>query len=271
MVPLNTVANVEYIGNDSAYQFPITFPTFENSNILASVVDALDVETPLVLGVDFSLQNIGRAGTNAQLTLIDAGQAWLSSSMLATGYTLRIQFSPVAFQPARLRTLGAFAPEAIEKSLDRLTMNVLALKDTLVTAITVVANGVFALESDMVQAQADIDNLEIDMLAAETVINDHEIRIDALEAVNTAFIVQPQGASFTAEYDKLHITSGTLIVQLPAPVANKLIRIKKSDNGILTLVRNAVEQIDGVSANKSFASTKESITLVTDGTNWFLI
>jgi hypothetical protein len=129
VIPLITPATLEYIGNNTASVFAITFPTYEVETIEAVVTDAVGISTDLSLTTDYTLDSVGLPNTNASLTLVSDGQAWLSAGKLKTGYTLYIKFSTQSFQPARFRDLGRFSPEVFEKTLDRLTMNVKAIKD----------------------------------------------------------------------------------------------------------------------------------------------
>lgn len=142
-VPYNTPAVLSFEGTyisgypgASTVSFPITFPTFEISNIEACVVDEDGDVVDLLLGIDFTLDDIDIANTDGQLTLIDAGQAYQYMGRLRIDYTLYIKFDSTAFQPARFRDLGRFAPENIEKSMDRVTMAVLAINARLDRAVT---------------------------------------------------------------------------------------------------------------------------------------
>lgn len=145
-VAYNTPAEKQYLGTDGAKVFGIDFPTFEDSNVKVEVIDVNGVVTDLVQVTDYTLQNIGK--TSPQVTLVDAytedgsgnvvtpRQAWLhSSGNLATGYTLNIKFDTQAYQPAILTgpsSLGNF-----QKAIDRLTMNILAIKALASRALTV--------------------------------------------------------------------------------------------------------------------------------------
>lgn len=82
-----------------------------------------------------------------------------------------------------------------------------------------------------------------------------------------------KNSNFVAEYGKLYVISsiGTIDVTLPPPVASKIVKIKKLGNNQVTLIRSGSEKIDDVTANKVLTSTKESVTLVSDGADWFII
>lgn len=90
--------------------------------------------------------------------------------------------------------------------------------------------------------------------------------------------VDTQTANFTAESGKLHVVNpagASLNIQLPAPSANFHCVIKDLSGDLLnktvTIVRNGVENIDGVASNYQLESDKESVQLFSDGTDWFLI
>lgn len=128
-VALNTLSVLSYIGNDTTSVFPITFPTYESSNVEAVVTDAAGVATSLSLTTHYTLANIGVPTTSASLTLVNSAFAWLTAGKLKTGYQLHIKFNANASQPLKGRDWGAFAPERFEKTLDRLAMSIIAVKE----------------------------------------------------------------------------------------------------------------------------------------------
>lgn len=128
-VAVNTSAVVPYIGNGTAYVFPITFPTFETENIEIEVSDVDGNTESLDLDTHFSLANIGKPGVQGSVTLIDTADEWLTGTgKLKTGYTLYVKFAANPSQPMKGRDWGQFAPERFERTLDRLTMNIAAVK-----------------------------------------------------------------------------------------------------------------------------------------------
>jgi hypothetical protein len=131
LIPLNTpVKTDDFVGDGSEQiEFPIPFPIFNSYDIVAEVVNPLGVVTTLTYETHFTLSSIGIPNTNPSLTLIISPSfIWTDTYGLKQNYTLKIKFSNVAEQPAKLRDLGRFAPEVFEKVLDRLTMNILAVK-----------------------------------------------------------------------------------------------------------------------------------------------
>lgn len=127
-VALNTSAVIPYIGNGTASVFPITFPTFENENIEVEVSDADGNTESLDLNTDFTLANIGKPGVQGSVTLVNTGAAYLNAGKLASGYTLYVKFAANPSQPMKGRDWGQFAPERFERTLDRLCMNIAAVK-----------------------------------------------------------------------------------------------------------------------------------------------
>lgn len=84
-------------------------------------------------------------------------------------------------------------------------------------------------------------------------------------------VVQTEAVSFPVEYSKYHICTAALTATLPAPVANGRVTVKNLSGGTVTIARNATESIDGTAADYVSTSTNESITMVSDGTDWYII
>jgi len=288
MIALTETASISYPRNSTVIEFTIPFPTFEKENVEVQVVDALDVVTALEIDDDYTLEDIGIPNRDASLTLVVAAQPWLDAGGgLKAGYILQIKFTKEAQQPARLRDLGRFAPEAIEKSLDRLAMTIKANSEQ----STINTGGIFVIQSDLdstnvnVSAlQADVSTLEAQMVAALADIVTLEADVATLQAEMVTAqadivtlqsspaadpVVEAVAIDFTAQYSKAYLTTGALFIQLPVPVANRSFKIKKSDGSTVTLVRNAGEKIEFVASNKTLTSTREGVTLLTDGTDWF--
>jgi hypothetical protein len=87
-----------------------------------------------------------------------------------------------------------------------------------------------------------------------------------------------QTANFTAENGKMYPINpagATLNIQLPAPSASFHCVLKDLSGDLLnktvTIVRNGVENIDGVASNLQLESDKESVTIISDGSDWYLI
>ncbi|MEB3209509.1 MAG: hypothetical protein VKK63_11435 [Synechococcus sp.] len=66
--------------------------------------------------------------------------------------------------------------------------------------------------------------------------------------------------------------AGGIAVKLPTPVSGKIVVVKKIDSaaGTVTIQQNNTDTIDGASS-KSLYYQYETMTFVSDGTNWFII
>ena len=69
------------------------------------------------------------------------------------------------------------------------------------------------------------------------------------------------------------VTTGAsnITIKLPAPSAGKIVRVKKVDSaaGQVIIAQNSAETVDGASS-KTLYYQYESMTFVSDGTNWFV-
>lgn len=66
--------------------------------------------------------------------------------------------------------------------------------------------------------------------------------------------------------------AGGITVKLPTPAAGKMVIVKKTDSGAgpVTVSRNSTDTIDGATS-KALYYQYESMTFVSDGTNWFIV
>jgi hypothetical protein len=84
-------------------------------------------------------------------------------------------------------------------------------------------------------------------------------------------VIQAKVANFNAANGFIYITTGAISAQLPAPAVGTKIIIKKTDNSTVTILRNGAENIEGAAASFLLTSTRQAVTLISDGTNWFII
>lgn len=110
----------------------------------------------LTEGVDYTVSGLNPAGTPAStgsITLINAGQAWLSGNNLATGWILTIIRALALSQNTSFRNQGDFYRSSLEDALDYLTMliqdeasGIFILTDqvTGIQYLMIMINGVFS-------------------------------------------------------------------------------------------------------------------------------
>jgi len=102
-----------YTGNGATAVYPFTFKVLDEGDLLVIRTNLSSVPTTLQVNVDFTVTGEGNP-TGGTVTLL-AGN-------LTSGFGLFIGRSMLLRQPTSLRTQGAFRPEALEESLDRITM-----------------------------------------------------------------------------------------------------------------------------------------------------
>ena len=141
----------EYIGDGLASTFGMVFPAGSSSELLiylryvgTDAVIAYDLPgndtelypmQPLTEGVDYTLSNLNIPSVYGSLSLIDAGQLWITLGKLATDWNLIIRYDLDVFQSSSFRDLGVHAPINFEKALDRLTMGIKGMKYRMFDAV----------------------------------------------------------------------------------------------------------------------------------------
>lgn len=113
----------DYTGNGSVATYSYNFKIFQKSELVATIADLTTppIETQLVVDVDYTVSGVGTAA-GGSITLIDSGQSWLSGGNLKTGYRLCIRRVRSLTQTTDIRNQGAYYPESIEDTFDKLVM-----------------------------------------------------------------------------------------------------------------------------------------------------
>lgn len=101
-----------FSGNDVTVSFPYAFKIFSDSDLKVTHVDALDVETVLTLGIDYTVTGAGDSGGNILYPV--------SGDPLATGETLIAVSDIDVKQLTDLSNQGGFFPEVHETAFDKL-------------------------------------------------------------------------------------------------------------------------------------------------------
>lgn len=115
-----------YVGAGSASTFPFAFPVWNQNQITVTAAPTTPGSAyALTVGVDFTVAGLNPAGTPAavgSITLIGAGQLWMSGLNLATGWILTIVRTLALAQNTSIRNQGDFLRSSLEDALDYLTM-----------------------------------------------------------------------------------------------------------------------------------------------------
>lgn len=119
MALTSTTNRNDYVGNGATSVYSYTFRIFVNTDLRVTVRNTANgTETQLILTTDYTVSGVGDVG-GGSITLVNAGQAWLSSGNLATGYELTIRRVRPLTQTTDIRNQGDFFPESHEDEFDR--------------------------------------------------------------------------------------------------------------------------------------------------------
>jgi hypothetical protein len=251
-VALNTLAVLPYIGNGTASVFPVTFPTFENENIQVEVSDVDGNTEALDLTTDFTLADIGKPGVNGSVTLVNNANAYLTGTgKLKTGYTLYVKFAANVSQPMKGRDWGQFAPERFERTLDRLAMNIAAVKAIASKALAVqTGDGASVTLPSLAGNASKILQVKADESGFEYGVTSGQIQQWALDA---------QTSASDAEQDRIDAqTAAGAAASSESAASTSAGNAASQASAAQTYKNNAQTYADGAAASASQAS--QSVT-----------
>lgn len=151
--PINT-----YTGDGATNSYPFTFEVFLQTQLDVIVVAPDATVYTLDLGTDYTVSGLSPTGGGAMpgsITLVNSGQAWLTSGNLTTDYILTIERTLPIAQTYSIRNQGDYYPEFLENALDYIVMliqqnenNQLVLTDTVTgrTYQLLMVNGVLSTQ-----------------------------------------------------------------------------------------------------------------------------
>lgn len=115
---------ISYLGNGSVNTYSFPYSVFLASH-LTITVNGPTANYLLVLNTDYTVTGLSPNGSPAQsgsITLVNAGQAWLTGGNLSTGFTITIQRILPIVQNTSVRNQGDFYPATLEDAYDYITM-----------------------------------------------------------------------------------------------------------------------------------------------------
>lgn len=116
-LPVSTRRN-SYVGTSLLNEYDFTFKIFNQADIKVVVENLAGTLTTLVLNTDYTVDGVGEA-SGGSITLVSAGQAWLTTGYLTTGYKLAILGNKSYLQELSIRNQGAYYPSVVEDQLDK--------------------------------------------------------------------------------------------------------------------------------------------------------
>lgn len=117
-------------------------------------------------------------------------------------------------------------------------------------------------------SQASLLRIAIDNLAEGRNV---WLSADATPQISALDKVTAKTSGYTAVEGDFFIncTSGTFTITLPPSISGKLYDIKNSGIGTITVQANGAQTIDG--ENTQSLIEDESITIIGDGSNWYIL
>lgn len=195
-----------YTGNDSASAFTFSFKVFADTDIrVVSTVIATSVETDLVLNTNYTVAR------NADQDTSPGGTVTYKVGGVTTAYPSTHKLTIVGNfsyeQPTDIPNGGAFFASVVETALDRLTLLIKQIKETVDRAVTVDA-------SDTTDPSVLIDTLVASSAAAAQAAIDAEAARIAAEA---AALSVPSADAIQEQTQTKFTTGGTSTAYTGAP------------------------------------------------------
>lgn len=158
-----------YSGNDVATAFAFAFKVFSAADVLVVFTSAIDVETDLTLGTDYTVTLNSNQDSNP------GGTVTLPAA-LVTGTKLTITSDLSNLQPVTLTNNGGFYPTVINDALDRATIQIQQLAEGVSRAVkTDISSAQTAdyLLNSIAASQAAAASSASDALASELSASGH--------------------------------------------------------------------------------------------------
>lgn len=137
----STTNRNDYTGNGSVSTYSYTFPIVANSDLLVVVADTASPPnlSTLTIGTDYTVSGAGVAA-GGSITLVSAGQSWLTTGNLTLNYKLILLRIRPLTQTTDVRNQGVYYPGIIEDEFDGLVMIDQQQQEQLNRAVTLPKN-----------------------------------------------------------------------------------------------------------------------------------
>ncbi len=306
MTLTNTNTRMDYTGNGATSTYAYTFRIFEDSDLVVTVTAPDETTYTLNLDDDYTVTGMG-SSSGGNIVLVNDGQAWLDSGSLKSSYALVIKRQLPLTQRTDLRNQGSFYPEDHENQFDRLVMIAQQLKenidqveddllamiaDTLnltfpdpIEAASFIPTGSTPPEDGMYLPATNTLGFTTNAIDRITVGSDGKTSVLA-QAVSHELLgghrYQVRSITSNTTLDTTtsdHIvlvdsSGGAVTVTLPAATSGRNLIIKDSGGAAgtnnITIQRAGGATIDG-STSIVMSANYQSLSFVSNGTNWFIV
>jgi hypothetical protein len=193
-----------YVGNGSATSFTFDFKCLAKEDLrVVYSVTATGVESDLVLDSDYTV------ALNPDQETDPGGSVTypISGTPLGSAHKLTIVSNVAVEQSTDITNLGGFYPQVVENALDKTTILIAQMQETLSRAAIVgVSSGVNPLElvNDLITSSADVAAAAATATAAAAAASDSETNAAASEAYVASVANDIEGFVDTAVQDALN-------------------------------------------------------------------
>ena len=243
-----------YIGNGTTTVFPFYFKVFTAADVeVVRLTVATNVETTLALTTDYTV------ALNTDQNATPGGSITLVAGALAAGFNLVITSDIGNLQPTDLTNQGGFYPDVINDALDRATIQIQQLQESVDRAALLPitsAEDAAALVADIVRLADSADNLDTDA------VNIASINTVAGAITNVNTVATNVASVNTAAGSIANInTTATNIANVNA-VGSDLLEAVSEINTVAVNITNVNSVGDNISNVNTVAGNNSNVTTV---------
>lgn len=248
----NPNVELEYNGNGSDDTFGVNFTYLEGetSSIAVELWDYTDPDLPVqqsfVLNVDYTIDESGYPATNVVTTL-----------PVPVDFKIFIYRNTPKIQPSNFVN-GPFPAESVEEAIDRIAFIGQENAAKLGRAILNPIGGPTSTTEDILSLEPRVAQNETDIAALQTSVGSTFVELAVASATH---------AASAGEY--IIVKESNITINLPTPDSGSQVRVKMDGDRSGVTVNHA-SGIDGFGSTYTLSSIYESLSLVADGTQWYI-
>ena len=243
-----------YIGNGTTTVFPFYFKVFTAADVeVVRLTVATNVETILTLTTDYTVT------LNTDQNATPGGSITLVAGALAAGFNLVITSDIGNLQPTDLTNQGGFYPDVINDALDRATIQIQQLQESVDRAallpITSTEDAA-ALVADIVRLADSADNLDTDA------VNIASINTVAGAITNVNTVATNVASVNTAAGSIANINATATNIANVNAVGSDLLEATSEINTVAVNITNVNSVGDNISNVNTVAGNNSNVTTV---------